>query len=62
MIALTHLIALLVFILLGGLGMAALQDGGTSVWKRMVSLFSSRPAANHKQASHAMLSPLTFGR
>lgn len=61
MIAFTHMVALMVFIALGALGMAALQDGGTIIWKRLRPLFGFQ-GKTRSPRNKPMLSPLTFSR
>lgn len=61
MLELEHLATLLAFILLGGFGMAAMQDGMACVWKRLATML-----AHHRRAmslpARSNADPLMFKR
>lgn len=63
MLGLEHLATLMIFILLGGFGMAAMQDGMVGVWKRFSSILTHhRKATVSPRTPCTSIEPLVFRR
>ncbi|SDE41182.1 hypothetical protein [Kordiimonas lacus] len=56
-----HLLILLLFILLGGLGMAAMQDGASVMWKHLRKQLPKAPRSRVQPQSR-IPDPLFFQR
>lgn len=62
MLGLEHLIALLIFIFLGGLGMAAMQEGGSRIWQQIRRHIGSAPGTPRPTPHTRSVEPLVFHR
>ncbi|TNE62067.1 MAG: hypothetical protein EP335_13870 [Alphaproteobacteria bacterium] len=58
MLTLAHLGTILAFVLIGGLGMAAMQDGLTTIWRHLVA---PKGVANDVQAAEPRRQPRRTG-
>ena len=47
MLTFSHLVTLLFFIVIGGIGMSSVQDGFAPVWRRLQTMFRREKVVNH---------------
>ena len=59
MFELSHIISLMLFIVIGGIGMASMQDGLEIVFRRMVTIFRAGRVRDDRAALPARHSFLT---